>query len=57
MYVVAIILCWQIQSNSFVDRRFGEYDEEMSVEEKMLQRFAFQKKVQDYTCVYLNTIY
>ena len=29
----------------FIDRRFGEYDEKMSLEEKMLKRFTMEKKV------------
>ena len=31
--------------NKFVDRRFGENDPEMSVEDKMLQRFALERQV------------
>ena len=33
------------QANMFIDRRFGEYDEKMSLEEKMLKRFTMEKKV------------
>ena len=29
----------------FIDRRFGEYDEKMSLEEKMMKRFTMEKKV------------
>ena len=33
------------QANVLVDRRFGEYDEQMTVEEKMLRRFTMEKQV------------
>ena len=33
------------KSNQFVDRRFGEYDEELTVEEKMMRRFSMERKV------------
>ena len=33
------------KSNKLVDRRFGEGEEELSVEDKMMQRFILQKKV------------
>jgi len=29
----------------FIDRRFGEYDEKMTLEEKMMKRFTMEKKV------------
>ena len=29
----------------FIDRRFGEYDETMSLEEKMMRRFTMERKV------------
>ena len=29
----------------FIDRRFGEYDEKLSLEEKMMKRFTMEKKV------------
>ncbi|XP_027037979.1 nucleolar protein 14-like [Pocillopora damicornis] len=32
------------KANMFIDRRFGEYDEKMSLEEKMLKRFTMEKK-------------
>jgi len=33
------------KSNQFIDRRFGEYDEELAPEEKMMQRFVLEKQV------------
>ncbi|XP_077354608.1 nucleolar protein 14 [Festucalex cinctus] len=32
------------KSNKFIDRRFGEYDTKMAPEEKILQRFAMERK-------------
>ncbi|KAJ7333629.1 nucleolar complex protein 14 [Desmophyllum pertusum] len=32
------------KANMFIDRRFGEYDEKMSLEEKMMKRFTMEKK-------------
>lgn len=29
----------------FIDRRFGEYDEKMTLEDKMMKRFTIEKKV------------
>lgn len=29
----------------FIDHRFGEYDEKMTLEEKMMKRFTMEKKV------------
>lgn len=29
----------------FIDRRFGEYDEKMTLEDKMMKRFTMEKKV------------
>lgn len=31
--------------NSFVDRRFGEYDNKMAPEDKILKRFAMERQV------------
>ena len=33
------------KSNVFVDRRIGENDPHLSIEDKMLQRFAAERKV------------
>lgn len=33
------------KANQFIDRRFGEYNDELSVEEKMMQRFTLERKV------------
>ena len=33
------------KANKFVDKRFGEADQDLSVEDKMLQRFALEKQV------------
>ncbi len=33
------------KSNKFIDRRFGEDDPEISVEDKMLKRFALERSV------------
>jgi nucleolar protein 14 len=33
------------KSNMMVDRRFGEREEDLSVEEKMMQRFILERKV------------
>lgn len=32
------------KANTFIDKRFGEYDENLSLEEKMLKRFATEKQ-------------
>jgi len=32
------------KANLLIDRRFGEYDEKMSLEEKMMKRFTIEKK-------------
>ncbi|XP_068709528.1 nucleolar protein 14-like isoform X2 [Montipora foliosa] len=32
------------KANLFIDRRFGEYDENLSLEEKMMKRFTLEKK-------------
>lgn len=32
------------KANLFIDRRFGEYDEKMTLEEKMMKRFTMEKK-------------
>ncbi|KAM7449136.1 nucleolar complex protein 14 [Porites harrisoni] len=32
------------KANMFIDRRFGEYDEKMTLEEKMMKRFTMEKK-------------
>ncbi len=36
------------KSNKFVDRRFGEDDPDISVEDKMLKRFALERSVSKY---------
>lgn len=36
------------KANRLVDRRFGEGDEHLSVEEKMMQRFILERKVTPY---------
>ena len=33
------------KSNKLVDRRFGEGDEDLSIEEKMMRRFILERKV------------
>ncbi len=33
------------KTNRFIDRRLGEYEEDMTPEEKMIQRFVKQKQV------------
>ena len=33
------------KSNLFIDRRFGEYDEGLSPEERMMRRFVLEKQV------------
>ena len=38
------------QANIFIDKRFGEYDENISLEEKMLKRFATEKQV--WSCMH-----
>lgn len=35
------------KSSKFIDRRFGEYDSKMAPEDKILQRFAMERKVSD----------
>ena len=48
--------------NNFVDKRFGEYDNDMSLEERMLKRFTLEKQVstlflgifQCYKCILLG---
>lgn len=32
------------KANMFIDRRFGEYDEKMTLEDKMMKRFTMEKK-------------
>ncbi|KAL9983530.1 hypothetical protein ACROYT_G005716 [Oculina patagonica] len=32
------------KANMFIDRRFGEYDEKLTLEEKMMKRFTMEKK-------------
>lgn len=34
----------RFKSNTIIDRRFGEFDENLSIEEKMLKRFAMEKQ-------------
>lgn len=33
------------KSNQLVDRRFGEYDEKLTAEEKMMKRFMMERQV------------
>ena len=40
----AIFFCFS-KAGTFVDRRFGEFDSEMSLEERMLKRFTLEKQV------------
>ena len=40
----AIFFCYS-KAGTFVDRRFGEFDSEMSLEERMLKRFTLEKQV------------
>lgn len=37
------------KSSKFIDRRFGEYDTKMAPEDKILQRFAMERKVSGVT--------
>ena len=45
------------KANLFVDRRFGEYDEKMSLEEKMMKRFTMEKKVKKHTAYRNSALY
>lgn len=38
-----------MQTSHFIDKRLGEYDKTMSVEEKMLQRFTVERQRQHET--------
>ena len=38
----------------FIDRRFGEYDEKMTLEDKMMKRFTMEKKVILYRNIWLE---
>ena len=40
-----VICCLVLQNNVFADRRFGEKNETLSAEEKMMHRFALAKQV------------
>ena len=40
----------------FIDRRFGEYDEKMTLEDKMMKRFTMEKKVCLIETVGWNTL-
>ena len=42
------------QANMFIDRRFGEYDEKMTLEDKMMKRFTMEKKVMIYRNIWLE---
>lgn len=42
------------QVNMFIDRRFGEYDEKMIFEDKMMKRFIMEKKVKIYRNIWLD---
>ncbi len=33
------------KTNEFVDRRFGEYNDDLTAEEKMMKRFTLERKV------------
>lgn len=35
----------RLKSNKFVDKRFGEHDATLSVEDKMMRRFALERAV------------
>lgn len=35
----------RFKSNKFIDKRFGENDTSLSVEEKMMKRFAMERAV------------
>lgn len=35
----------RLKSNKFVDKRFGEHDATLSVEDKMMKRFALERAV------------
>lgn len=37
------------KNNSFIDRRFGEYDQNLTPEEKILQRFTLERQVTHHT--------
>lgn len=39
------------KSGKFIDRRFGEYDTKMAPEDKILQRFAMERKVSDVNII------
>lgn len=39
------------KSSKFIDRRFGEYDTKMAPEDKILQRFAMERKVSDVNII------
>ena len=64
--LIMITCCWQRKAtllveyqqrhknNKLVDRRFGENDPSLSVEEKMLQRFALEKQVRK--CRYVDAL-
>lgn len=38
----------------FIDCRFGEYDEKMTLEDKMMKRFTMEKKVKIYRNIWLD---
>ena len=40
------------KTNQLVDKRFGEYDENLTAEEKMMKRFMMEKQV----CVLMSVI-
>ena len=44
------------RSNQFLDRRFGEYDESLTAEEKMMKRFVLERKVGASQTAILNVI-
>lgn len=37
------------KNNTFIDRRFGEYDSKLTPEEKILQRFTLERQVTHHT--------
>ena len=35
----------RFKNNAIIDKRFGEFDESLSIEDKMLKRYAMEKQV------------
>ena len=42
------------KTNQLVDKRFGEYDENLTAEEKMMKRFMMEKQVS--LCIVFATV-